>query len=102
MGSVSLAFSSFFKKSYMAGVGIVGFMFFCSVSSLILGELFGANPLIEGMNWGDGIHDLGKAIYKLEFGQFSTQLWQLIEIVLISTAGIWLIYRNIRPVEVVK
>lgn len=102
IGSITLYFSSCFNKSYMAGVGIIGFLIFCWVFSLILVFIFGSSNFLEGLALPLSIHDVGEVIYKLKVRSWGALSWQLFDLILISGAMIYLTYRNIQPVEVVK
>jgi len=102
MGGISLAASSLFNRFYLAAVGFIGFSIFCGAASALLSILFGSPAMLEGMNWTDGLYDIGKAIYTgKDFGS-SLFFWQVVDIGVITAGAFFLLYRNIRPVEVIK
>ncbi len=102
MGSLTLMFSSFFDKSYMAGVSIIGFLVFFMVFSLITTQVLGAGDMMGGTNWIGSLIDVGTALYNLEVNDWPRLIWQLIDMGLLVVAASILILRNIRPVEVVS
>ena len=102
MGGISLAFSSMFNRFYLAAVGFIGFNFFCSAASVLLSIMFGSPAMLEGLNWTQGIHAIGKAIFSLETGSPLLLTWQIIDIAIIAAISYGLLFRNIRPVEVIK
>ncbi len=102
IGSITLYFSSCFNKSYMAGVGIIGFLIFCWVFSQILVFIFGSSDFLEGLAIPMSMHAVGEVIYKLKVSSLSAVAWQVFDLILICGAMIYLTFRNIQPVEVVK
>ncbi|MDJ0835785.1 MAG: ABC transporter permease subunit [Acidobacteriota bacterium] len=101
-GSITLFFSACFDKSYMAAVGFIGFGFFCMVSSIVLGALFGMPDILTGLNWGKGIYDIATAIFELQIDFGSRLFWQLVDLGAITLLGIFLLFKKIQPVEVIK
>ncbi len=101
-GSVTLFFSSCFNKGYMAGVGIIGFQLFCTVFSLLASAILGSSYMLDGINWVKGLFQLGMAIYSLEVENWAAMFWRFIDLAALSGVAGYLIFRNIRPVEVVK
>lgn len=99
--SLTLVFSSLFNKSYMAGIGVIGFLFFWFVFSFILVESLGAGNMIGGTNWIASIYELGTVIFGMEVTDWSKLIWQVIDLVLLVGISLFLIARKIRPVEVV-
>jgi len=101
-GSITLVFSSFFNKGYMAAVGIVGFLCFCIVFSMMASALFGAVDMLAGINWFMSTWHLGSQLYNLDVESWSLVIWRVFDLVAICGVAIFLIYRNINPVEVIK
>ena len=101
-GSVTLYLSSCFDKSYMAGVSMLGFSIFCLVLSALFIKIFGASDILRGFNWVHSIWDIGKTIYRLEVESMSLQFWQVFDMALISAFSTFMLFRKVRPVEVVK
>jgi len=101
-GSIALFFSSCFNKGYMAGVAIIGFSFFCLVFASLAEVIFGASYFIDGLNWSISVYRLGYAIYDLNVENWGATFWRVIDLAIISGGATWLLFRNIRPVEVVK
>jgi len=102
MGGIALACSSMFNRFYLAAVGFIGFSIFCSAASALLSILFGAPAMLEGMDWTRGVYSMGRAIFTGEVGSRSLFVWQVIDLAIIVAVSLWLLFRNIRPVEVIK
>lgn len=102
LGSLTLMFSSFFDKSYMAGISIIGFLVFFMVFSVITAQVLGAGDMMGGTNWIGSLLDVGTVIYELEVNDWPKLIWQLIDMTLLVAVSTFLILRNIRPVEVVS
>lgn len=101
-GTITLMFSSFFTKSYMAGVSIIGFLIFFMVFSVLMVQIVGAGDMMGGTNWMGTIINLGDTIYSLEVTDWPEFIWQVIDLgILVAVCG-GLTLRNIRPVEVVS
>ena len=101
-GSITLAFSAMFSKSYMAAVGIIGFQIFCAVLSFLLIQIFGATDFLNGFNWAFSLWGLGSSIFDLSIESPSATFWRLIDMGLIAAAGVVVVFRKINPVEVIK
>ena len=101
-GAITLLFSSFFNKSYMAAVAIVAFPMFCTVFSALLTAIFGSSGLFEGLNWYWSFWVLGSALFSLEVDSWSVIIWRAMDLVLISSIAFYMIYGKIKPVEVVS
>ena len=101
-GTITLAFSSFFSRGYMAAVGVVGFGFITTAFTGLVIALIGSSDMVGGFAWMVSVIKIGTALFKLEVSSWSELIWQIIDLSLICGAGVILIFRNIRPVEVVK
>ncbi len=102
LGSLTLMFSSFFDKSYMAGISMIGFLVFFMVFSVITAQVLGAGDMMEGTNWFGSLLNVGSTIYSLDVNDWPKLIWQLIDMTLLVVVATYLILRNIRPVEVVS
>ncbi len=102
LGSVTLFFSACFNKFYMASVGIIGFALFGWVASLLLGFIFGAPDMLTGLNWIRSIWDICHAVYKFEFDSGGLLFWQVVDMGLIITGCLAMLFKKIRPVEVIN
>ncbi len=101
-GSFTLFFSSCFTKTYMASVSFLGFMFISSIGSFLMRIIFGSHDLIAGFSWFSSLNNIGDALFRFEVMSTSALFWQCFDLVLICTAFIFFMFRNVRPVEVVK
>ena len=102
LGSIILFFSASFDKSYLAAVSFIGFLFFAMVLSGLLRLIFGHSYFLEGLNWEGGLVHLGTVIFDRKVLSWPETLWQLFDLMVISGVCCGLIFRKIRPVEVVK
>lgn len=102
LGSIILFFSASFDKGYLAAVSFIGFLFFAMVSSGLLSLIFGHRYFLDGLNWGFGIVHIGTAIFDRSVPNWAETGWKLFDLLLIAGVFGALIFRKIRPVEVVK
>ena len=102
LGCTTLMFSSFFTKSYMAGVSIIGFLLFFSVFSVLMTQVLGAGDMMGGTDWLSSLMNVGEVIYDLKVRDWPKFIWQVIDLGVLMAACTYLIFRNIRPVEVVS
>ena len=102
LGSITLFFSSIFNKAYMSSVGIIGFSFFSFVFSKLLVFIFGSSNFLKGLDWISGLINVGESIFLLKVENWGLLIWQVIDLSVICVVFIYLIYRNVRPVEVIK
>ena len=101
-GSITLLASSLFDKSYMAGVAFIGFMLLTAAFSSILQLIFGPSDFLRSLIVFMDLYDVGSSFFKLKAGSFSLLFWELFNMLLMSTAFVMLIYRKVRPVEVIQ
>lgn len=102
LGSVILFFSSSFDKGYLAAVSFIGFLFFAMVTSGLLMLIFGHRFFLEGLNWGAGLVHMGTVIFDREVTNWAETGWKLFDLLIITGVCGSLVFRQIRPVEVVK
>lgn len=102
LGSFSLYFSSCFKKSYMASVAFLGFLLFTQTVAAMIMMFTGFNDFLGGFYWFTSVFRIGQAIFLHDVSSVSALLWRLIDLGLVSALFLTLLYRNVRPVEVVK
>ena len=101
-GSITLVFSSFFDKSYMAAVGIIGFLVFCMVFSQIAIVIFGATDMLNGLNWYMSTYYLGTSLFNLDAEYWGPLIWRILDAGAICALAIYFIFKKINPIEVIK
>lgn len=102
LGSIVLFFSSVYNKSYLAAVSFIGFFVFGLIFTGILWLIFGHSYFLEGLNWGMSIIYFGDALFDREITNWAEFSWKLFDLLVIVSVMGALIFRKIRPVEVVK
>lgn len=101
-GSITLCFSSFFNKGYMAAVGVIGFLGFMSIFSQLMGLITGATLFLDGLMVWQSVYTIGEGLFSLTVESQVAIIWRVIDLVVICGVGIYFIFRNIDPVEVIK
>lgn len=101
-GGIGLFFSASLSKSYQAAVGFVGFLFFLSVASTLLGLMFGEPDILVGLDMIRSLFEIGRSIYELDMLSSSRLFWQTADMLILAGLMIFLTYRRINPVEVIK
>lgn len=102
IGTMTLFFSSCFRKTYMASVSFLGLLVFSWIVSKLLRLIIGFQDFVGGLNWIGSIHDIGDALYTFETTSVPSLVWQIIDLALLCSLMLFVMFRNIRPVEVVK
>ncbi len=102
VGGISLTFSSLFSRGYMAAVGIIGFIFFSSAFSALIIKIIGSSHLIKGFNMILSLKDIGNALFDLEVSSGGRLTWQVIDMGIIVALAFILVFKKIRPVEVIS
>jgi len=102
LGSVILFFSASFDKSYLAAVSFIGFLFFALILTGFLILIFGHSHFVEGLNWGGGLVHVGNILFDRKVSSWNETLWKSFDLLLIVLVFGALIFKKIKPVEVVK
>jgi ABC-type transport system involved in multi-copper enzyme maturation permease subunit len=100
--AVSLAVSSLTEKPYIAGVGFVGFLLFLMMGTGILEGILGSKAYFLGINPHVALFTLGSSIYDSANADWGRAVVYLIAQALLCGLMYLIVFRRIRPVEVVK